>query len=97
MNFLDNLTRLLESENLSRAQLAKRLEIAPSTINSWYNRGYENVSLKFLLKICNYFDVSLETLVNGNVAKSNEKEKEIIENFIEYYEKEIKNVKKWVM
>ena len=54
MNFLDNLTKLLNRENLSRNELAKRLKIAPSTINSWYNRGYENISLKFLLKICNY-------------------------------------------
>lgn len=34
MNFLDNLTKLLKRENLSRAELAKRLNIAPSTINS---------------------------------------------------------------
>ena len=63
MNFLDNLTKLLKRENLSRAELAKRLNIAPSTINSWYNRGYENVSLKFLLKICDYFTVEfIETM-----------------------------------
>lgn len=90
MNFLDNLTKLLKRENLSRAELAKRLNIAPSTINSWYNRGYENVSLKFLLKICNYFNVNLETLINGDVDNDKSKEKEIINLFIEYYEERCK-------
>ncbi len=90
MNFLDNLTKLLKRENLSRAELAKRLNIAPSTINSWYNRGYENVSLKFLLKICNYFNVNLETLINGDVDNDKSKEKEIINMFIEYYEERCK-------
>lgn len=90
MNFLDNLTKLLKRENLSRAELAKRLNIAPSTINSWYNRGYENVSLKFLLKISNYFNVSLEALINGDVDNDKSKEKEIINLFIEYYEERYK-------
>lgn len=90
MNFLDNLTKLLKRENLSRAELAKRLNIAPSTINSWYNRGYENVSLKFLLKICDYFNVSLETLVNGDVDSNESKEKELMNLFIEYYEERCK-------
>lgn len=90
MNFLDNLTKLLERENLSRAELGKRLMIAPSTINSWYNRGYENVSLKFLLKICNYFNVSLETLINGDVDSNENKEKELMNLFIEYYEERCK-------
>lgn len=86
MNFLDNLTKLLERENLSRAELAKRLRIAPSTINSWYNRGYENVSLKFLLKISNYFNVSLETLINGDVDRIDNSGKELMKIFIDYYE-----------
>lgn len=86
MNFLDNLTKLLERENLSRAELAKRLRIAPSTINSWYNRGYENVSLKFLLKISNYFNVSLETLINGDVDMIDNSGKELMKIFIDYYE-----------
>ena len=37
--------------------------IATSTINSWYNRSYENVSLKTLLKITNFFNITLEQLV----------------------------------
>ena len=90
MNFLENLTKLLNRENLSRAELAKRLNIAPSTINSWYNRGYENVSLKFLLKISNYFNVSLETLVNGDIDSNESKEKELMNLFIEYYEERCK-------
>ena len=90
MNFLDNLTKLLKRENLSRSELAKRLNIAPSTINSWYNRGYENVSLKFLLKICDYFNVSLETLVNGDIDSKENKKKELMNLFIECYEERIK-------
>lgn len=64
MNLLDNLDKLMKQKKLSRAELAKEVGIAPSTINSWFNRGYENVTLKALSKIASYFNVSIEELVN---------------------------------
>lgn len=66
MSLLDNLDKLMKQNKMNRTELAKRVGIAPSTINSWYSRGYENVTLKALLKISAYFNVSIEELVNDN-------------------------------
>ena len=64
MNLLENLDKLMERKKLNRTELAKEVGIAPSTINSWYSRGCENVTLKALMKISTYFNISIEELVN---------------------------------
>lgn len=66
MDFLENLDFLLKSNHMKRADLARAINIAPSTINSWYARGSEKVNIKVLKDIAAYFDVSLEFLINGN-------------------------------
>ena len=66
MSFLDNLDKLMKQKKLNRKELAREIGIAPSTINSWYNRGYENATLKALSKVANYFNISIEELVNDN-------------------------------
>lgn len=70
MNFLNNLEYLLKENNMSRAELARSIGIAPSTINSWFNRSCDGVSLKTLRDIANFFNVSIETLVNSNNIQS---------------------------
>ena len=70
MDFLTNLDLLLKSNNMKRADLARAIHIAPSTINSWYARGSEKVNIKVLKDIAAYFGVSLEFLINGDKYKS---------------------------
>lgn len=70
MDFLTNLDLLLKSNNMKRADLARALNIAPSTINSWYARGSEKVNIKVLKDIAAYFNISLEVLINGNTITS---------------------------
>lgn len=96
MNFLKNLDALLESQNLSRAELGRRLNIAPSTINSWYSKGCDNVSLRFIVKIAEYFNVTIDDLVNGTIIidKSEDIDMEIIQSFCRYYRTYQKNLKK---
>lgn len=65
MYLLENLTKLMKERNINRSILAKKIGVSPSTINSWYNRSYENISLQTLLKLSNYFNISMEELVNG--------------------------------
>lgn len=65
MNLLENLNKLMEQNKLNRRELAKAVGLPPSTINSWYNRGCENVTLKVLLKIATYFNITIEELVNN--------------------------------
>ena len=71
MVFLENLDFLLKAHNMKRADLARAIHVAPSTINSWYARGTDKIKLQVLIDIADYFSVSLEFLINGN--KSTEK------------------------
>ena len=88
MNFLKNLTHLMEINNMSRNDLAKAVGIAPSTVNSWFNRGYENISLKTLLKLSRFFHITIDELVDGSIADNYKELNEIkrIREFLKKYE-----------
>ena len=89
VDFLTNLDLLLKSNNMKRADLARAIHVAPSTINSWYARGSEKVNIKVLKDIATYFNVSLEVLINGDTYASicfteddyTQEELELIANF----------------
>lgn len=70
MEFLRNLEFLLAKHNMSRAELARNIGIAPSTVNAWFNKSCEGVSLKTLKDIASYFNVTLEELVNSDGISS---------------------------
>lgn len=70
MDFLTNLKVLLKANGMTRSDLARAIDVAPSTINSWYARGSEKVSITILRKIAVYFNVSLEVLINGDTITS---------------------------
>lgn len=91
MNFLKNLTHLMEINNMSRNDLAKAVGIAPSTINSWYNRGYENISLKTLLKLSRFFNITIDELVDGSIADNYKELNEIkrIRELLKKYENKL--------
>lgn len=69
MRFLETLTQLLFDKRMTRSDLARELNIPVSTINSWFHRGCDGVALSTLIKIANYFNVSLDYLVTGNDDK----------------------------
>ena len=64
MNFLNNLDYLLKENKMSRSELARAINIAPSTVNSWFSKSCENISIGTLRAIASHFNVSLETLIN---------------------------------
>ena len=76
MNLLKNLDYLMRVNNLTRAQLSRELSIAPSTINTWFSKGCENISLRFLIKLSEYFGVSIDDLVHRDLEKD-ESEKDL--------------------
>ena len=76
MNLLKNLDYLLRVNNLTRAQLSRELNIPPSTINTWFSKGCENISLRFLIKLSEYFGVSIDDLVHRDL-ESDESEKDL--------------------
>ena len=51
MKFLENLEYLLEQNKMKKSDLAKLIGITQPTINAWYTKGYDNVSLSTLFKI----------------------------------------------
>lgn len=71
MNFLNNLDYLLAVNKMSRSELARKIKIAPSTINAWYTKDYRGITLKNLVKLSKCFDVTLEDLVNGDIKTLN--------------------------
>jgi len=92
MDFLTNLDLLLKSNDMKRADLARAINIAPSTINSWYARGSEKVNIKVLKDIAAFFNISLEVLINGDTLTSlyfseyeyTKQELELIANFSKF-------------
>lgn len=68
MNFLHNLDYLLHINKMSRAELARTIGIAPSTINAWYTKDYKGITLKNLVKLSNCFEITIEDLVNGEIT-----------------------------
>lgn len=65
MDFIQNLEKIMQEKNLNRSQLAKGMGVAPSTVNSWFNRSAENITLKTLKKLATFLDCSIDSLVFG--------------------------------
>lgn len=75
MSFGDNLRTLIEERNLTQKELAKRLNIAPSTMGSYVQNTREPDfnTLKLLAK---YFDVSTDYLLDypSNQTKNHQED-----------------------
>lgn len=89
MNFLKNLENLMIEKNINRSELARACGLSTSTVNSWWNRSCENISLQTLLKLSQYFNVSLEALVNSPPAKV------YVYNDTEFTEEELQQIDKF--
>ncbi|MDE7398580.1 MAG: helix-turn-helix domain-containing protein [Oscillospiraceae bacterium] len=57
----ENIERLFLQRGMSLYQFAKEVEIPQTTVRSW-KRGLGVPSVKFLIVIADYFDVSLDYL-----------------------------------
>lgn len=65
MDFINNLEKKMQEKNLNKSQLARGMGVAPSTVNSWFNRSAENITLKTLRKLAEFLDCSIDSLVYG--------------------------------
>ena len=98
MNFLHNLDYLLHINKMSRAELARTIGIAPSTINAWYTKDYKGITLKNLVKLSKCFEVTIEDLVNGDInalsftsENYTESELKAIKDFSDYIKRSREN------
>ena len=65
MAFVDNLRALMSAKGVSRRKMAQDCGISPSAVNSWFNRSAENISLPTLVKLSEYFGITIEELIHG--------------------------------
>ena len=63
MGFCENLKELRKINKLDQKGFAKILNISPKTISHW-ETGYTEPSISQLIAIANYFDVTLDDLVD---------------------------------
>jgi SOS-response transcriptional repressor LexA len=63
--FLQTITHLLEEKGISKSELARQSGIPYTTIDGWYKKSFDGVRLETLQKLANFFDVSIDFLVNG--------------------------------
>lgn len=69
--FLETLNSLMESNGLNKNTLSKYSGIPYTTIVGFYTKGTDNVKLSTLRKLADYFNVSLDFLINGQDATEN--------------------------
>lgn len=70
MNFSSKLRTLIEERNITQKQVAKDLNIAPSTIGG-YVQGSSEPDFDTLRQLAKYFDVTTDYLLNMPSEKSN--------------------------
>lgn len=66
MDFFERLSLLLKTKGISQKQLADSLGIRQATISDWKNKGNLPQG-ETAIKIADYFDISLDYLLTGNL------------------------------
>lgn len=84
--FLDNLKILMEKRDLNNFTLSKQSGIPYTTIDGLFRRNEANVKLTTVLKLCDFFNVSVDFLVRGSNPEYADKavyddEKEVLEKY----------------
>ena len=88
MDVVDRLNLLQENSGMNQKDLAKAIGLSLSIFTIW-NKGNAKPGLKQLVKVAQYFNVSLDWLVFGDDAPSNDHENVIKLDFSSQSEKEL--------
>lgn len=72
MYILHNIEELLERDKITKSKLAKELEISPSTIYSWWDKGVSTINIATIIKLSEYFEVSIDDLIYRDLSKTYE-------------------------
>lgn len=70
--FLITLERLMSERGLNKNTLSKQSGIPYTTIDGFYKKGYDNIKLSTLRQLADFFDVSLDYLITGNIEDQKE-------------------------
>ena len=88
MDVIDRLNLLQQQSGLNKKELTKAAGISHNAFTAW-NKGETKPGLKPLIKIAQYFNVSLDWLVFGDDAPNNDLENIIKPDFSSNIEKEL--------
>lgn len=66
MNFIDKLNMLMENRGIKRSDLSRGSGLSYTTIDGLYKKGFDNMKLQTLKSIADYFEVSIDYLVNDD-------------------------------
>lgn len=81
MSFGDNLRTLIEERDMTQKEVARHLNIAPSTIGS-YIQNTREPDFSTLKLLAEYFDVSIDYLLDYSPRKANtHQERELLRIF----------------
>ncbi len=70
MNVVERILDLMTINNINASKLTKEIPLTNGLITQW-KQGKQKPSLEAVNKIANYFNVSLDYLVNGNTPSEN--------------------------
>ena len=62
MTLLEKIDCLMSEKKLNKRKLSIEADIPYTTVDGWYKRGYENISLSTFKKLCRFFDVSMDSM-----------------------------------
>lgn len=81
-DFQDRFSELLSENDLSRLKLANAIGISSTTINGYFNNNYYP-SIDIAIKICNYFNCSLDYLLglSDELTNNDKNNNSFINNF----------------
>lgn len=69
MDFLSKLDVLMSDNGLNKRRLADESGIPYTTIINWYKRGYDNMSLSNFKILCDFFNVTMDSLARDDVEE----------------------------
>jgi len=68
MNFLTKLENLMAQRNLNKRTLARLCDVPYTTVASFWDKGYQNVKLSTIERICAGLGVSLDYLARDDIT-----------------------------
>lgn len=88
MNFGENLQNLRKMSHISQEELAEKLNVSRQAISKWESNDCYPETEK-LIKICEIFNCSMDTILKGKVQKQNETTKTSYEKIMNKFSKGI--------
>ncbi len=70
MNFIDRLTILLKENNITAKSLTQTIGISQTSVSDW-KRGKSSPSIKTLIDISKFFNISIDWLLTGEIYSEN--------------------------